>query len=244
MSWVRGYLLVLLWNALSIKLFLPIVVVVQALMAVGIVVGFAFLFPNIDEATALYLATGAPTLVLITVGLVAMPQGVSEAKTKGTFEYTLTWPVPRLATLAAAATLWIFASLPGILLSLAVAALRFDLDFEVSLLVAPAFLLVALSTIGLGYAIAYLLPPMLTNLTTQVVVFGALLFSPVNFPSERLPGWLATIHDFLPVQYMAEVVRGTLASNVFEARPVAFLVLGTWCIAGFVATYLAMARRA
>lgn len=243
MSWIRGYLLVLRWNALSIKLFLPIIAVVQALLAVGVVVGFAFFLPSIDSSAALYLATGAPTMILISVGLVFMPQGVSEAKTKGSFGYTLTWPVPRLAMLAADATLWVLASLPGILVALIVAALRFDIEFQVTPLVVPAFLLVALTTVGVGYAIAYLLPPMLTNLTTQVIVFASLLFSPINFPADRLPNWLATVHDFLPMQYMAEVVRGTLVHGTFEARPVAFLVLGLWCIVGFIATYVAMARR-
>lgn len=243
MSWVRSYLLVLKWSALSIKLFLPIIAVVQALLAVGIVVGFAFFLPDIDGQTALYLSSGAPTLILIIVGLVIMPQGVSEAKNKGSFEYELTWPVPRLVTLAADATLWVLAALPGILVALFVAALRFDIEFRVTPLVVPAFLLVALTAVGVGYAIAYLLPPMLTNLATQVIVFGAMLFSPISFPAERLPDWLATVHTFLPMQYMAEVIRGTLAGGTFEARPVAFLVLGLWCLVGFVATYWAMTRR-
>ena len=51
-----------------------------------------------DETTILYLATGAPAITLITMGLVALPQVVAQAKTEGTLEYMRTLPVPRVAT--------------------------------------------------------------------------------------------------------------------------------------------------
>jgi hypothetical protein len=36
-----------------------------------------------------------------------------------------------------------------------------------------------------------------------------------NFPPERLPDWVATIHSVLPIQAMGEVIRGTPAWIVF-----------------------------
>jgi hypothetical protein len=36
------------------------------------------------------------------------------------------------------------------------------------------------------------------------------MFSPLNFPADRLPDWLAAVHRVLPFQAMGEVVRGTL----------------------------------
>ena len=78
---------------------------------------------------------------------------------------------------------------------------------------------------------------------TQVIIFGVFMFSPVNFPPERLPAWLAALHRLLPVQAMAEVVRGALAGGEFAAGGRAYLVLGGWCVAGFAASYAALARR-
>ena len=100
-------------------------------------------------------------------------------------------------------------------------------------LVVPALLLVALTATSVGYAIASLLPQQIANLLTQVLVVFVLMFSPLNFPAERLPDWLATIHQFLPVQAMGEVIRGTVASNVFPLTLEPFVVLTVWCIAGF-----------
>ena len=60
---------------------------------------------------------------------------------------------------------------------------------------------------------------------------------------ERLPDWLATIHSVLPIQAMGEVIRGTLAGNVFPLTIGPFLLLGTWCIAAFAITGRVMTRR-
>jgi hypothetical protein len=56
------------------KGFLPLAIVVQALFAFGIVVGYPLLFPELDPRTVLFLATGAPAITLITMGLVATPR--------------------------------------------------------------------------------------------------------------------------------------------------------------------------
>ena len=37
-----------------------------------------------------------------------------------------------------------------------------------------------------------------------------MLFSPVLYPPEQLPGWLAMLHRGLPLQYTADLSRGTL----------------------------------
>jgi ABC-2 type transport system permease protein len=83
----------------------------------------------------------------------------------------------------------------------------------------------------------------LANLLTQVLVVFVLMFSPLNFPASRLPEWLATIHRVLPIQAMGEVIRGTVASNVFPLTIEPFLVLGAWCVAGFGVTYWSLNRR-
>jgi ABC-2 type transport system permease protein len=243
MGALRSYALLVKWQGLRMKGFLPLAIVVQALFALGIVIGYPLLFPALDTGTILYLATGAPAITLITMGLVAVPQVVAQARTEGTLDYMRGLPLPRLTYLAADVTIWLLIVLPGVVLAITIAVWRFSLNLEVSPLVVPALLLVALTATSVGYAIASLLPQALANLLTQVLVVFVLMFSPLNFPVERLPDWLATIHRFLPVQAMGEVIRGTVASNVFPLTIQPFLVLGAWCLVGFGITYKALSRR-
>jgi ABC-2 type transport system permease protein len=243
MSALRSYRLLVVWQLRRARLFLPIAVVVQALLAVGIVLGYPLLFPQLDPLTTLFLATGAPTIALISMGLVLVPQIVAQAKTEGSLDYMRSLPVPRVVYLLADLTVWLAVVLPGVVFAIVVAALRFGLDLHVSPLVVPALILVAFTSASIGYAIASLLPPMLANLTTQVLVVFVLMFSPLTFPAERLPDWLAAVHRALPIQAMGEVVRGTLAENVFPLTAGAVLVLAAWCAASFATTTLVLTRR-
>jgi ABC-2 type transport system permease protein len=244
MNALRSYLLLIRWQALRLKGFLPLAMIVQALFAVGIVAGYPLLFPALDPMTTLFLATGAPAITLITVGLVAVPQVVSQAKTQGTLEYMRSLPVPRMLYLLADLTVWLGIILPGLVFALVVASVRFDLALEVSPLVVPAFLLVALTSSAVGYAMACVLPPMVAVLLTQVLVVFVLMFSPLNFPAERLPAWLQAIHSVLPIQAMGEVIRGTLAGGTFPLTAGPFLVLAAWCAGGLGVAYLTLRRRA
>jgi ABC-2 type transport system permease protein len=239
----RSYLLLVRWQALRLKGFLPLAMVVQALFAIGIVTGYPLLFPGLDRTTTLFLATGAPAITLITVGLVAVPQVVSQAKAQGTLEYMRALPVPRIVYLLADLTVWLVIVLPGLAFALVVASLRFDIALGVSPLVVPAFLLVALTSSSVGYAMACVLPPMVAVLFTQVLVVFVLMFSPLNFPPERLPGWLQAVHSVLPIQAMGEVIRGTLAGGTFPLAAGPFLLLGAWCAAGLGVAWMTLRRR-
>lgn len=241
--WFRSYLLLVRWTALRLRFVLPLVLIVQIFLAVGIVVGFAYLMPAIDPATALYLSTGAPTLGLITIGMVMAPQLIAQSKTEGTFTYNRTLPVPRTAVLAADLTIWLVTGSPGLLLGLLTAVLRFDLELRVSPLVVAAVLLVALTATTAGFALAYAAPPATTSLVTQALVFVALMFSPINFPAERLPGWLQAVHQVLPFQYMAQAVRESLTSPPDGISALPYAVLAAWCLAGLVITLRVMTRR-
>jgi ABC-2 type transport system permease protein len=243
LGWLRSYLLLLRWSMLRLKYMLPLMLIIQTMLAVGIVIGFSFLMPEVDKGTALYLATGAPTLGLITVGMVLAPQMIAQAKTEGTFEYNRTLPVPRSAILAADLSIWLGTSLPGLALALLTAALRFDLDYDISPAVVPAILLVALTATAIGYAIAYAAPAALASLIAQLIVFIALMFSPINFPVDRLPGWLQTVHEGLPFQYMADAVRSTLTVPAGGISATPFIVLTAWCVVGLAVTLQIMTRR-
>lgn len=51
----------------------------------------------------------------------------------------------------------------------------------------PGLLLVARSASSVGYAIASVLPQMAANVISQLLVVFVLMFSPLNFPVDRLP---------------------------------------------------------
>lgn len=243
-KWFRSYRLLLEWQLLRFKTVLPFIVIIQLFTGVGTMIGLGFLFPEIDPHSALYLATGAPTLTLISLGLTMMPQMVAQAKSQGAFDYMWSLPIPRMAFLAADLTIWLLATVPGVVLALAVGAARFGFELKISPLVVPAFLLVAITATSIGYALAHLTPkPDLVAVITNFVIFSLFLFSPINFPVDRLPTWLAALHRVLPVKYAADAVRGTLAAGYADDLRLAFIVLGVWFVVSFGATYVVVTRR-
>lgn len=240
---LRSYGLLIQWQALRLKMFLPLLIVVQTLFALGIVLGYPLLFPELDQTTILYLATGAPAISLITIGLVAVPQFVAQGKQEGTLEYMRSLPIPRIVYLLADLSVWMAIVLPGVALAVVVAAIRFDLSLDVSPLVVPVMILVALTSSAIGYAIASLLLPMVANVITQVLVVFILMFSPLNFPPERLPDWLGAIHTVLPVQAMGQLIRGTLIGPPLQIKASDFALLLAWAAGSLAASWYVMTRR-
>ncbi|WP_049576762.1 ABC transporter permease [Streptomyces sp. SBT349] len=241
--WLRSYGLLLRWTGLRSRASLPLNLVVQTCLAVGVIVGFAYLVPDMDDATALYFATGAPVLALITVGMVIAPQEVASAKQQGIFDFNRSLPVPRSALIASDATIALITVLPGMIAALFVSSLRFDLTLRISPLVVPAVLLAAFAAIGIGYGIGYGLQPAAARMISQLIVFAALMFSPIIFPASRLPDWFAAVHAVLPFQYMAAGVRDTLASPPGGPSGLPFAMLTAWAVGGFLITYRTMSRR-
>lgn len=223
---------------------LPLVIVVQALMAAGLIVGFGFLIPGIDTATALHLSTGAPTILLLTVGLVIVPQSVAQARANGTFAYQRSLPVARPLVLLADLTVWSVVALPSVAVAVVVARLRYDLalSFDWPLLLATAVLVTVTAT-AVGYMIAVVLPPLLAQLVSQVLVFFVLLFSPISFPASQLPSWFQSVHDWLPVRPAADLLRSGLASGAYEASARDLAVLVAWCLVGMAVSIRALVRR-
>jgi ABC-2 type transport system permease protein len=241
--YMRSYFLMLKWQALSQKPILPINAVVQIMVAVGFIIGLSYFYPNLDASTARYLTTGAPTIILLMVGLVLLPQIVGNSRKEGTFDYIWSLPIPRMIYIAADATIWVAVTLPGVIVALAMGSAYHHFGLNISPLVVPAILLVAASGVFLGYIIALAPPkPEIGALITQILVFVIMLFSPILYPASQLPGWLETVHKFLPFQYMADLARGTL-TNLDVNLGLAFIVVGAWCLAGFIATLFLVRRR-
>ncbi|WP_017470927.1 ABC transporter permease [Amphibacillus jilinensis] len=206
---------------------------IQILISIGIVIGFTYMMPDPSISTILYLATGAPTLILIITGMVILPQQIGTSKADGYLEFVRSWPVKRSVILAADTAIWILITVPAIAVSSLVAHFIFDPGYAMSWTVVPAFFLIALTSIGVGYGFSYLLPPELSLGVSQIVIFGALMFSPINFPMERLPEWLQNLHVFLPLHSMSEVMRASLSSTYFSATTGNYINLIIWCILGY-----------
>ena len=232
------------WQLSGIGTALPLIVVVQAMLAAGIVVGFGFVIPNITDATALFLSTGAPAMLLLTIGLVLVPQAVSRMRTDGTFDFMRSLPAARPLMLAVELTVWTAIALPGLAIGVLVAQLRYSLDLSINwpLLVSSALLVTVMAT-AIGYAIAVSMKPMVAQLISQVLVFFVMLFSPITFPADQLPQWFQTLHEYLPIQAGADLLRAGLASDIFDATSRDVLVLAVWCVGTVAITLRALMRR-
>ncbi|UZN03024.1 ABC transporter permease [Cellulomonas sp. S1-8] len=240
----RQTLLLAQWQLRRQQQFLPLMVVVQVFMAVATVVGYGLLVGDPDPLTALYLATGAPTVTLITVGLVMTPQMVAQARTEGSLDWMRTLPVPRVAFLLSDLLVWTLIALPGMAIGIVAGALRYDIALSLAPWFLPATVLVSLTAAAVGYAMATVLPPQIAMLVTQMLVFVVLLFSPVSYPAERMPAWLASAHEWLPIEPMAQLVRAGLAQDVFAMPTRSLVVLIAWAVASLVAASVALQRRA
>lgn len=241
--WV-GYTTLLRWTMAQTGAMLPFVIVVQAVLAAGIIIGFGLLIPDIDTASAQFLSTGAPTVLLMIIGLVMVATGVAQARTSGTFTYLRALPVPRPLVLLADLTVWLAVMLPSVAVAVIVAQLRYGFGYSFDwLLLVTASVLTALTASAMGYAIAVTLPPLITQLVTQVLVFFVMLFSPVTFPASRLPDWFQTLHDVLPFRPAADLIRAGLLSDTYTASGRDLVVLLAWCVLALGVSLRAMVRR-
>lgn len=244
MNAVRHTALLVQWQFRRNSASLPLLVVIQVLLAVATVVGYGLLVGDPTPDVALYLATGAPTITLITVGLVMTPQMLVQSKTEGSLDWMRTLPVSRGLFLAADLLVWTMLALPGMVLGIFAGIWRFDVDLSPTWWLVPGALLVSLTAASVGYAIASLLAPALAQLISQVLVFVVLLFSPVSYPASRMPDWLATAHEWLPIEPMSQIVRAGLAPDAFTIPTRSVLVLAAWCVASVTGALATLRRRA
>jgi ABC-2 type transport system permease protein len=243
-AWLGGYAAMLRWETLGSRLLFPLIVVVQILAGAGFVLGFGLLIPNLDAAMALYLSTGAVVMSLVLIGLVVTPQGIAQQKMEGSYEYLWSLPVPRSAATMASVSLAALAAVPGVVAALLVAVWRYDISFTVSMAVVPGCVLTLLCACFIGAAVAHgVAEPQVTLLFTQLAIFFLIGFSPVSFPIDRLPDWLATVHQVLPIHHMAIVVRSGLTADMVTATPFDWLILGVWTALAGLITGLVLVRR-
>ncbi len=171
--WLRSYSLMLKWQVLNGRTMLPFVVFIQLIISIGTVAGLGLLFRDIDPESAKYLTTGGATLAFITLGMTFLPGAIAQARERKAFDYIWSLPVPRMTYLAADLTLWLVAILPGVVLALVVGSIRYGFALEISPLVIPAVIVVALAASFIGNTIAHLSPSIvLTSMIANVIILA------------------------------------------------------------------------
>ncbi len=178
------------------------------------------------------------------VGVAVGPQLVAQQKMEGSYDFMWSLPVPRSAAATSWLTLNAVIAIPGMLAALIAGMIRFNVTFDISLMVIPAVLITIGSGTLLGYALAHAIPnPDATMIVSQILIFAILGFSPISFPASNLPSWLATAHDYLPFVHMADVVRGSLVDGLATNLGRSYLVLAIWSVAAIAITAVVLRRR-
>jgi ABC-2 type transport system permease protein len=202
---------------------------IQVVMAVGFVIGFGYVIPDISQRQALFLTTGSATNTAVMVALVGLPNILSQGKAEGRLDYFLTLPIGREAYLLAQVTYVALAAFPGIVFTIILGAWYYDLSIAFNPLVFVAIPLAIASLAGVGIAIGVLSPhPVLTNTITNLTVFYVLLFAPILLPKEQLPALLQHTAVAMPTTYAGDAVRGALTN-----LPGTHLVRSLMVMAGF-----------
>ena len=242
--WMTSYRAMLRWQLTDMRLLLPMTVLVQLLSGVGLVLGFGLLIPEMTERLALFLSTGAVVVSLVVVGVIMGPQLIAQQKSSGSYDFMWSLPVPRSSAAAAWVTLNTIIAVPSMAGALGAAWWRYGVSFDVSPGVIPAVGLTLITGTLLGYALAHAVPkPDITQLISQLLIFVIFGFSPISYPIENLPGWLADLNQFLPFYPMANVVRDALTDGIVADVGSSYLVLSIWAIAAAVVAGVALRRR-
>ena len=240
---VRQLGLLLQWNFNATAEMLPMIIIVQLLMAVLTVFGYSMFLGEVPLLAAQYLVAGSVTVQVMMVGLVMAPQSVSAGKQNGSLSWFRTLPLPRLAFFLADVLVYGIIAVPAAVLSLFLAQWHLGVTLSPSVWIIPAALLISLVAATIGYSMALLLPPQVAALATQVIVFIILMFSPINFPAANMPAWLAATHEWLPFAPMAELMRSVLMADVFAMPLRSAVVLAVWTLLALAGAARVLTRR-
>ena len=107
-------------------------VLVQILMGAGMALIYGFYLGDMPAPAATFVATGAPTLAIIPLGMALAPSLIAGRKIEGTYDFVWSLPVPRPMAALASYTLFTVLAAPGFAAALVIAAWRYDLDLHVT----------------------------------------------------------------------------------------------------------------
>lgn len=241
---IKQYLLLVNWQILRLRTILPLFVAIQIMTGIGFTIGLGFMFPDIDSATALFFVTGGPTLILIMVGMVLLPQMIAEDKSSGSLTYIWALPISRITYLLADLTVWFVCILPGIALALAIGSWYYRFSLVISWMFFPATFFVGMTASCIGYGIAHFVSkPQAISLITNLLLFVVFLFSPIHYPLAHLPIWLQRLHILLPFSYMSDLMRSSLTEYEIDSPGKAFSIMSIWLLISFVSVAVVLQKR-
>ncbi|MDJ0498082.1 MAG: ABC transporter permease [Acidimicrobiia bacterium] len=242
--WWNSFVSMLRFDLASLRESLVTVALLQLLMGAGMAIIYGFYFDEIPQVAATFIVTGTPTLAIVPVGMALVPGVVMQHRLDETYDFLWSLPVPRLTIAASNFVLFTGLAMPGVALSLVVAAWRYNIDLTVSWSVIPAVLLAALMANSVGFGFAHAIAePRITNLIVNMIIFLVLLFSPVAFPISNFPDWFASVHRVLPFFHMANIIRGGLTEGLVTGLPVSYLVVGLWMLGSWALVAWVVGRR-
>lgn len=243
-EWLRATGMMIRHDAIALRSFLVVTFMIQTLMGAGMGLMYGLYLGDLSPEAATFLVSGIPALALFPIGFVLVPDVISTQRWEGTYDYTWSLPVPR--TSAAAATLGLFTvlAIPGTALALGVSSLVYDVALTPSWMVVPAVLGVSAMATSVGYAFGHGIEnPRLTNLITNALIFGVLMFTPIVIPISQFPAGLAAVHRVLPFWHMAEILRASLTEGFVDGVTTHWLVLGAWTVVSWAIALVVISRR-
>ena len=242
--WWASYVSMIRWVLIQQKVLFAGIIFTQILLGIGAAIMYKFYLGSLDPVAAEFLVSGIPALSLIPVGFVMVPILVIQEKARGTYDFTWSLPVPRLAPVAATFTVFTFIAMPIAALSTFLAAWQFDVTLEISWAVVPFAFLASLMASSVGYGMAVAIPePRMTNLITNVVIFLVLLFSPIVIPIERFPDWAETAHRVLPFFHMSNLIRSSLTEGLAANVAASLIILIAWTVVGWAVVARVVGKR-
>jgi len=243
-EWFRAASTMIRHDAIALRSFLVVTFMIQTLMGAGMGLMYGLYLGDLSPEVATFLVSGIPALALFPIGFVLVPGVISDQRWEETYDYTWSLPVPRSAAAVATLTLFTALAIPGTAVALAVSAWAYDVVLAPSWTIVPAVLGVSAMATSVGYAFGHgIKNPRLTNLITNALIFGVLMFTPIVVPISQFPDGLATVHRVLPFWHMAEVLRSSLTVGFVDDVTTHWLVLGAWTAVSWVVALRVISRR-
>jgi ABC-2 type transport system permease protein len=243
--WLHGYSSMLRFETRNLRTYLTVGLAIQILLGAGMALMYGFYFGDVDPVERAFLVTGIPTLALIPMGFVMVPNAIMEHKLRDTYDYVWSLPVSRSGSAMASSTIFTCLAIPGAAIALLIASLSYDVDLTISWSAGPAVLLTSAMATSVGYAVGHAVPePRVISLITNVVMFLVLLFSPIVVAIEQFPDWWAAVHMFLPFWHMSVVIRAALTEGmVTSSLTASYGALVAWGAAAWLVAAWVVGRR-
>ena len=167
--WLAGYRNMLRFEMVNLRTFLALALIIQILMGAGMAYMYGFYFGDVPTLARTYIVTGIPALALVPVGFVLVPNAIMTHKFQDTYDFVWSVPVRRLASAAATFTLFTALAIPGTVVSLWIAHLRYSIELQISWSIVAAMMLTSLMATSVGFAIGHAIPdPRMANLITNL----------------------------------------------------------------------------